>query len=199
MNIVLFISIRSEDVNQIDGRLGRSHVVVRLVRFHFFAASGAPEPVVAGVGIAEADFGFEVPVAVENPCVAVCHARTDEPTLVAVVLEFAGIGSEQVDHAVETAHVVQACVHVRSEKMAGKAVAEPIARFGLQDPVLPPAVVRKRPAVELPRGVERPSGCQTHLGSEIDVEECVGEQVGLDCRFLCLELLGHASHDDRQQ
>ena len=70
--------------------------MVRLVRFYFLPTAGTAEAVVTGVGVAEADLGFEVPVAAEYPRVAVCHACADEPALVAGVLELAGVRAEKV-------------------------------------------------------------------------------------------------------
>ena len=46
---------RLKYINKIDCSFRRSHVVVRLVRFYLPAAPGAPEAVIACIGIAEAE------------------------------------------------------------------------------------------------------------------------------------------------
>lgn len=189
----------SKQINQIDCRFGRAYVMMRFVDFHLFPASDASEPIVAGIGVSEAYFGFEVPMSVEYPCVAVGYSRADEPTLVAGFFQFAGVRSQEMEPSVESAHVIQTSMKMYAKKVTGEPVAEPITRLGLHNLVLPSPAVRKRPAVEFAREVERPSGGETGFYSEADIHESIGKQIGLYCSMLCLNPLRKAEHSDSQQ
>ena len=94
--------------------------MVRLVCFHFFSTSRTTELVIAGIGIADTDLRLQVPMLTEKPCIAVCHTRAYEPALVAGIFQLAGIRSQQVDFAVESADVVLSAVQMRAKKCAPK-------------------------------------------------------------------------------
>ena len=80
--------------------------MVGLGLLDLFAAARAAELVVLRIGVSEADFGFEVPVAAENPGITVGYAGTDDPALVAVVGEFREVGAQKRDAVFEPADVV---------------------------------------------------------------------------------------------
>ena len=108
--------------------------MVWFVRLDFLAATGAAEPVVSGIGVADTDFRFKVPMVTENPCIAVCHTGTDEPALIAGVFEPASVGTQKIDFTVDAPDVVLASVNVYTDEMTGKAVAEPVTPLGLHHP-----------------------------------------------------------------
>lgn len=56
-----------EGVDEADCCLGGAEIVVVAVGIDFLAAVGAAVDVIAGIDPADADFGLEVPAAVENP------------------------------------------------------------------------------------------------------------------------------------
>lgn len=163
--------------------------MVRFVRFDLLAASGTPEHVVAGVGITETDLHFQIPIAAQDPSVTVGCSRTDEPALVADVLQFARIGAQEADPTVESSDVILSSMRVYADEMSGKTVAEPVSGFGLRRPMLPPPVVRQRPGIDVAPKIKCPFGSETYLHPEIDIQESVGKQVGLHCRLLRPKLL----------
>lgn len=61
-----------------------------------------------------------------------------------------------------------------------RTVAEPVTRLGLQKPMFPPAIVRKRPSVEIAGDIQRPSGSQPELHPEIDRQSGIVKKICLD-------------------
>ncbi len=113
------------------------------VRRGFLPATGTLECVKLGVGIPDADFGFEVPVFSKNPGISVGDTCTGGPSLVAVVFKAVEYG------VLDAADVVLATYCMEAEEVSGPAVAEPIAYFGLYKPVFPTLAFGKFPCVEV--------------------------------------------------
>ena len=89
-----------------------------LVFAHFLAAVGAAVGVEAGIYPAESYLCLDVPVAVENPRVAICHAGAYHPALVSVILEVVEVGAEEIDGYVEVADVKLAAEGMRAHEVA---------------------------------------------------------------------------------
>ena len=159
----------SEYVDEIEGGFCWAEVVVRLVVVDLGSALGAGVGAVAGVGIANADLGLEIDVAAEHPCVAVADAGAGIPTLVAIVAELAGVGTEQVPMAVEATDVVLTTHSVDGEEMSAELLAEPISGLRHSIPVLPAAAVGELPSVEFAGEVEGPSRSKSNLYSGVDI------------------------------
>ena len=80
--------------------------MVGLVRFHLFAASATPIPVIAGIRVAQTDFRFQIPMAAKDKGVAVLYARTDKPALIAGIFQLPEVSAQHIDFPVESADVV---------------------------------------------------------------------------------------------
>ena len=141
-------------------------IVVHPVVVDFCAAGVAGIGIVARVGVADADFGLDVPVGMYGPGVAVGDSTSGEPALHPLVAQFAEICAEHVEVEVYVTCVVLAAVCLDAEEMAGEAAAEPVACFGLHKPVFPFVVV-DGPKVHLAGDVEAPFRGESYLNSEI--------------------------------
>lgn len=141
--------------------LGGADVVVRLVLLEFGSAVGAGVGIESCIDISEAYLGLQVPVLVQNPGIAVGRAYAKEPSLVAPVGKFGEVASQEGEVVFQSAKVVLASEEVCSHKVSCPAVAEPVACFGLQKPVLPLPLVRECPSVVIGRHVECLSCCQS--------------------------------------
>ena len=170
-----------------------------LVGLNFLSTTGTSEAVVTGVGVADTDFSFEVPMVTENPRVAVCHARTNKPSLITGVLQLASIRTEEVDLTVDTADIVLATMGVETEKMAAEAVAEPVSSFGLDSPMFPAAFMRECPCIELSRDVQCPFRGETYFETQIRVIKSIGKQVRFQCDILCSNVLNYTGNRDYQK
>ena len=126
-----------EEVDNVYGCFGRAEVVVGSVLFDFLAAVGAAVGVVARINPAYAYLGLDIPVTVENPGVAVAYAGSDHPALAAMILELAEISAEEGERQIHVAEVILAADGVRCKEVAGEALAEPVASFGLNHPLFP--------------------------------------------------------------
>lgn len=126
-----------ENIHEVKGHFGEPIVVVRDVFLEDFSAGGAGVFVGAGVDVADADFGFEVPMAVEHPVVAVGNAGTDAPALIAIVMQKRVVRAEKLKIEINIANVKLAAEKMCSDKVAGESFAKPIAGFGLNEPMLP--------------------------------------------------------------
>lgn len=140
--------IRLEYVHEVDCRFGGADIVV-VSASGLPSASGAFEPVVAGVYPSESQFSFEVPVLSEQPAISVCHTQASGPSLIAVGLEVGEVRSEKVETGVEMAYVVLSGQRVQSKEMSSQRLAEPVSDFRLHKPVLPFPVTGHVPCVEL--------------------------------------------------
>ncbi len=163
------------------------------------AATLALEFVVFGVEPSHADLAFEAPVPAEQPCVTVRDAQTAEPSLIAVVLEFAEVGAEEFEIHVEVADVVLSRQRVHAEEVASESLAEPVTRLGLYEPVLALAASRQIPDIDIAADVDRPTGSQPHLDPEVDVHEGVRKQIRLYRHVLRLHLRTERAADDYHQ
>ena len=130
------------------------------VAANFAAAHRAWIHVVAVVCPAYAELGLDVPVLGEKPAVAVGYAKAGKPTLIATVLQFARVGAQKVDAVLPVGHVELTAHEVSSDKVSGSCFAEPVAGFGLHEPVLVLATPGESPQIELARDVERPLGAR---------------------------------------
>lgn len=128
------------------------------VGFDFLSAPRAFVLAVTGVRISDTYFSLKIPVASEDPGIAVGHASADKPALEASVFEFREISAEEGEVSVDSSDVVLAAVEMRTYKVACEAVAEPIASLRLQEPVLPALVVAESPGIELAGDVQCPFG-----------------------------------------
>ncbi len=70
-------------------------------------------------------------MAPQHPRISVGHTGSCKPTLIAGIGQLARVGAQHVHTPVETADVILSAMHMRTHKMAGKPIAEPIPDFGL--------------------------------------------------------------------
>ena len=173
--------------------------MVRLVRFYLPAAPGAPEAVIARIGITKAYLRLEVPMPPQYPRITISDTCTDEPALIAAVLQLTGIRAEKVDFSVETSDVIPSAVNVSTHEVPREAVAEPVSGFGLNNPVFPAPVVRERPCVELPRNVQSPFRCESDFYSQIRIQESICQNITLDSHVLGFDALRHTGGGNYQQ
>ena len=174
-------------VDQVDCGLCGAYVVVGAAGVDATAASGTLKCAKLRVNPTHTQLGLYVEVTAQNPLVAVGHAESAIPSLVAVVLEVFEIGSEEVEAShVDVSHIVLSAKCVGCYKVSCHSVTEPVASLGLHHPVLPLLAMIESPCVEITRKVDRPSGGNFGLGTEIDCEECVIDEIGLECYLLSL-------------
>ena len=162
-----------EYIYQIDCRFGRANVVVGMVFFEGGSALGARIFVKAGVYPSQANLSLDVPVVTEYPSIAVSYTGTDSPSLETVVGELGEIATEEVDAVFDVTEVVDTSEDVCSQEVTGEAFAEPIAAFGLYDPVFPFVAVDS-PEVAFACDVKAPFGCQTDFYSDVGRQQTVG-------------------------
>ena len=112
-----------------------------LVLLELLAALLALEGVVAGVDIAEAELGLEVPMLGERPGVTVSDARAGHPAFVARVLELLVVCAEETEREADTSNIVLASNEMGSYEAAHQCVAEPVAVLRLYHPILPLHIV----------------------------------------------------------
>lgn len=153
--------------------------MMRFVCLDFLAATGTTETVVAGIDITKTYLCFQVPMPAQNPGITVADAQTTHPTLVAVIGKFGKISAPKRNAIVHACHVELPRMEVKPQKMAGKAVAKPITRLGLDKPMLPPTSVRESPGIEIACDVERPFRRQSYLQAQVDIGKSVIKHVGL--------------------
>lgn len=170
----------SEYVDKVDGSLGRAYIIVYSILGELCAAFLTREYVIAGIGPSETYLSLDAPMLGENPGVAVSHARTGIPSLVAAVAKIAEIVAEKIKAVLPTAKVVLTAEQVEADKMAREAVAEPITGLGLNEPVFPAASVVEGPSVVIAREVKTPLRGKSNLGTEVDGQGGIIKKVGLD-------------------
>ena len=100
----------------------------------------------------------------EVPRVAVTGADSGTPALTARTVE---------------GGVELASYQVGGEEMPFHVVVEPVACFGLYEPVFPLPPVRQAPPVVIARQVEAPFSRHFELDTEVGVEQRVVKQIGL--------------------
>lgn len=69
---------RLEHIDEVECRLGGSHIVVTLVVFQFFAAFRTFKLVRTAVGVTQSQFCLEVPMLGKGPGISVCHTRSQD-------------------------------------------------------------------------------------------------------------------------
>lgn len=141
-------TVYSEEVYKAYGGFGGAYVVVVFVFGNLCAALGAGVDIGACVNPSEAYLSLDVPVFSEYPGVSVGESGAKHPSLIAVVGEVGKVGSEKLDVVVEITHIVLARDGVDTEEMTLEAIAQPIPRLGLQEPVFPLVLVDS-PCVEV--------------------------------------------------
>ena len=99
---------------------------------NLLAAFAALELVVVNIGGTYTNGGLEVPVLGEHPLVAVADAATDEPALEAVVAKLLPPAQRHLD----VLGVLLYTKGIDSNERAVETVAEPVAVFGIDHPVL---------------------------------------------------------------
>lgn len=132
---------QSEKVYEVDCSLSHAEIIVGLVLLDLLSASGATEAVETGVGPTYSDLPLYVPVLGYCPCISVGDTETSEPSLVAGILKFLEVCSQERERDVDTADVILSAEQVRTDEVSGESVAEPVSDFRLHDPMLPLAVV----------------------------------------------------------
>ena len=150
---------------------------------HFLSAVATLKHIAACVHPAQTYFGLDVPVAVDNPRIAVCDTCAAHPALVTVIFEFIEIRTQKFKRQIQVSPVVLASEQMRTKEVARPRLTEPVAGFGLNQPVLPAAVV-DGPGVQVGTEVEGPFGSHPKLNSAIERQSGIVKQIGLQCRFL---------------
>ena len=113
-----FIESESKQIFDIDGQLCRAEVVVRTVGIDFRAAVSAGVTVESRICPAYTDLSLHVPVAVDDPVVAVGHTEAGKPSLIAHVFQFSEICAEHREAKVYLADVVLAPEEMGAEEMS---------------------------------------------------------------------------------
>lgn len=169
-------------VDQVDCGLCGAYVVVGASGVDATAASGTLKCVKLRVNPTHTQLGLDVEVTAQNPRVAVGHAESAIPSLVAVVLEVFEIGSEEVEAShVDVSHIVLSAKCVGCYKVSCHSVTEPVASLGLHHPVLPLLTVNLGAEVQLaPRWSLDLSGNQ--LCSRFKMHEATVFALGKDAR-----------------
>ena len=140
------------------------------------SAGGAGEFVVYRIDIADADGGFYAPVFAQEPLVAVSDAYAGTPSFKA-----GGFGFwKSVENEVGSSDVVLPSDGVKPEEVAVELVAEPVAGFGLREPMSPFLHFGDVPHVDVPIDVQTPVFCQAEFKTEVHGCRGIVEQVGLD-------------------
>jgi len=93
---------------------------------------------------------------------------------VALITVAAEIGAE-----IDPSRIVFGVMGMQSEKVAVETLAQPIAHFGLYEPVFQPGVA-ELPGVVIARHVERDPAAERRLDAQIDRGRSIVEQVALD-------------------
>ena len=174
---------RLKNIHYVEGQFGGAEIVVGPVVGHFRATFGAGIRIIACIDPSNADLGLDIPVGMYRPCIAIGHARAGSPALVAHILQFCEIGAQKFSTVLPVSEIELSAESMQTEEMTGETSAEPVASFGLDEPVLPAAVF-DRPCVELATHVERPFRGQSDLKSEVGRQRGVGDKVGLQCEVL---------------
>lgn len=113
------------------------------------AADGAAVFVIVEAGIPKADACLQLPSARQVPLVAIAYAGAVEPSLAVVLLQ-------RMTAEGQTPQVELPAVQVDAEIMSFVRIAQPVAHFGLHQPVLP-LLFAQGPAVVVAGEVERPA------------------------------------------
>ena len=86
---------------------------------------------------------------------------------------------------IDSSRIVFGVVGVKSEEMAVETLAEPVAHFGLYEPVFPPGVA-EFPRVVIARYVQRHAAAERRFDAQVDRSRGIVEQVALDSPFLSM-------------
>ncbi len=85
----------------------------------------------------------------EHPRIAIGYAGSGKPPLITGIFEVFEIGAEKFETVRQGADVILASEQMRPDEMTGYGITEPVARLGLQKPVLPPFAARKSPGIKV--------------------------------------------------
>ena len=96
---------KSEYIHEVDSRLGGTEIVVVSLA-EATAAARAVVTVVAGVDPSHAKLGLDVEVTAHKPRVAVGHAKSGIPALIAMIAHGPEVGAKQLEVKVDIAHIV---------------------------------------------------------------------------------------------
>lgn len=96
----------SECIDKIKRGLCWAEIIVWFVWFKFHAAAGTVVLVIACVDPSKSQFRLNVPVAVENPAVAVSNPGSSHPSLVTIVAKFAEIRAKKLEIQRQIAEIV---------------------------------------------------------------------------------------------
>ncbi len=107
----------------------------------FSSAAGTFVDVVVCVDVAEAEFGFNVPVVTEYPAVAVGQACACSPSLIAVIAQGSEVESCEIAGKAHMSEVELSGQGMHGEEVSGRGIAKPESCFGLYHPVFPTAAV----------------------------------------------------------
>lgn len=113
------------------------------------SATGTLIDVVVDMDPAYGYLGLDVPVTAEEPGVAITDAGPGAPALIAVVAELGEVDAEDVACESDMSYVVFTPYCMDGEEVTGRGLAEPVAGFGLDEPVFPAALVGDIPCVEV--------------------------------------------------
>ena len=94
------------------------------------------------------------------------------------------MGAQKMNAVIQPTHIELTAVCLHTQKVSAKTLAEPVACFGLQHPVLPPTLVRHGPTVEIAGHIQCPSGRKTHFRSYIDSCGGVIKEIALQGKVL---------------
>lgn len=132
---------------------------MRFVVLQLFATSRAKVLIGTAVDVTQANDPFKAPAARQHPVVTVCYTNARHPALEAVAFQFTKVGAEKFEVEIEVAEVVHTSQQMGAYKVPVEAFAQPVAKFRLDEPVLPLlVVVAEGSAIEVGRKVECPLG-----------------------------------------
>lgn len=153
---------------------------MRLVVLLLVAAMGTFVLVGPGINVAQAYFGFQAPTPGQEPLITVTDTGPHHPAFEAVFFQLAEVGTEPFEVRIYISEVIDTTQQVESEEVAVEAFAQPVAEFGLHQPVLPLLVVVEGPSVETSGHIDSSPGRQARFHPEADRSCGIGKQVGLD-------------------
>ena len=154
--------------------------MVRPVFGELSSASGARITVESRIDPSDTQFGLQIPVRTQNPGIAIGDACSGEPALIAALRDFREIGSQKRNAVFQSTYILLAAQYMHSQKMPCKAVAKPIARLGLHEPMFPPPFMRQRPTVVIARYVECPPRRHSDLYSDVYGIKGIVKQIGFN-------------------
>lgn len=156
-----------EDIHQIECRLGRSYVVMRLVILEFYTTLWAFIFIRFRINVSHTEFSLEVPMLGEGPGITVCNTCTYEPTFVSVIFQFGEVGTEELEVKIYVTYVMRTSEGVEADEGAHHLIAEPVSSFWLNKPVLPLLVLGKCPRVVVAGYIQGPFWGKAEFEAEV--------------------------------